>query len=287
MRYSEIKVKNIYYANLRPSKEGEFGDLHLCLVVSKSLDEKTVNIISLTSKKNLIADEDTKYKLSNIINLPNRLALDKEDKKVDSYCLLNQIRNVSVSRIEHVLNGRDSQGNSILSDCYVDDQEFKNILYKFSEYYPGKLLKEEENFENDLKKISIYYNYRLKQICYDVLARKMDFGLLKDEFFYLHSIATSVNPNFDLLNTLNTLDKENGIGIFYQDIMSQDYAIIWFSNFSKYIFWVLLSNLNDKKRDTTAFYAIVSFFLSFMLSTLNQLILDGNFIILRWNGYKK
>lgn len=220
MKYSEIKVKHIYYADLKPSLEGEFGGTHLCLVISKSDDEKTVNIVSLTSKQNLIFDEGTKYKLSSIINLPIRLS-HKNGKQVDSFCIISQIRNVAVSRIQSILNGQNSNG-SIKVDCYIDNKEFEDIIYKLSDHYPSKLISNLSNFEENLRKVNIYTIDRLKQIFYDVLVRNADFEVLKDEFFYLHNIATSVNSNFNFLDTLDSKDKKMGLEALYQKIISNE-----------------------------------------------------------------
>lgn len=105
LRYSDIKVGNIYYADLNPIRKYEFGDNHLSIILSKGKDKRTVTIVSLTSKSSGLGQN--KMNLGIVSGLPKRLVEDRSGNPINTYVVLDQVRTVSANRIQYIKDGKN------------------------------------------------------------------------------------------------------------------------------------------------------------------------------------
>jgi len=122
IRFSDLRQGEITFVDLEPiRKMDEFGGNHLCIIVKKCSDKKTVVVLPLTSKTR--SDHPDKIDITKEIrDLPARFSGN------NSIAALEQVRTVSVDRLQSIYNGRDSQGKNILVNPFVSQAGFINII---------------------------------------------------------------------------------------------------------------------------------------------------------------
>lgn len=122
IRFSNLRQGEITFVDLEPIRNmDEFGGNHLCMIVKKCSDKKTVVVLPLTSKTR--SDHPDKIDITKEIrDLPARFSGN------NSIAALEQVRTVSVDRLQSIYNGRDSQGKNILVNPFVSQVGFTNIV---------------------------------------------------------------------------------------------------------------------------------------------------------------
>lgn len=122
IRFSDLKQGEITFVDLEPVRNmDEFGGNHLCIVVKKCSDKKTVIVLPLTSKTR--SDHPDKIDITQEVrDLPQRF-LGKS-----SIAALNQLRTVSVDRLQNIYDGRDSNGQNILKHPFVSQEGFSEVI---------------------------------------------------------------------------------------------------------------------------------------------------------------
>ena len=116
MKADDIKVGHIYYVNYEPTRRGEFGKIHLCVVLKKNNDLITFVTIPLTSKED--APYGNKLPLGIIESLPANL----RDKQ--SYAVLDQIRTLNASRFRNLKQDEE------VVDAYLTNDTLLSIYEK-------------------------------------------------------------------------------------------------------------------------------------------------------------
>lgn len=114
MKKEEIKVGHIYYVNYEPTKRGEFGGLHMCVVLKKNNDLITFVTVPLTSQE--ASPCDNKLSLGVIDTLPDNL------KENESYAVLDQIRTLNASRFRRLKQEEE------IVDAYLNDTQLSDLL---------------------------------------------------------------------------------------------------------------------------------------------------------------
>ena len=114
MKADEIKVGHIYYVDYEPTRKGEFGKLHLCVVIKKNNDSITFVTVPLTSQEE--APCNNKLSLGVIETLPDNL------KEKESYAVLDQIRTLNASRFRRLKQNDD------VVDASLSNKQLKDLL---------------------------------------------------------------------------------------------------------------------------------------------------------------
>ena len=128
MKANDIKVGHIYYVDFEPTRKGEFGKLHMCIVLKKNADMITFIVVPLTSQED--APLGNKMSLGVIETLPDNL------KTKQSYAVLDQVRTLNSSRF------RNLKSNDEIIDAYVDEDTFFQIWEKIIANMTSDLPKE-------------------------------------------------------------------------------------------------------------------------------------------------
>lgn len=114
MRATEIKVGHIYYVDYEPTRRGEFGRLHMCVVLKKNNDLITFVTVPLTSRED--APCNNKLSLGIVDTLPDNL------KENESYAVLDQIRTLNASRFRRL-----KQEDEVV-DAYLTEHQLSDLL---------------------------------------------------------------------------------------------------------------------------------------------------------------
>ncbi len=114
MKAQEIKVGHIYYVNYEPTRRGEFGKIHLCVVLKKNNDLITFVTVPLTSKED--APCNNKLSLGVIDSLPENL------KENESYAVLDQVRTLNASRFMRLKQDEE------VVDAYLSEMQLNKLL---------------------------------------------------------------------------------------------------------------------------------------------------------------
>ena len=208
MRYSDIKVGNVYFVDLNPVRKYEFGGNHLGIVLRKGKDQRTVTIVSLTSNSSGVGEN--KINIGVIPSLPTRLGQDRNGKPLDSYVILDQVRTVVVSRVAEVLGGQDANGTDIRMDCPVGFSIFKDINQALANSTISNVVNDEE--------IWTYH----KDSFIDCSVKKMidlTYAVIKDQekenerntLKYLYNAVKAVKDDFSIEGYLNKNDVQNKV----------------------------------------------------------------------------
>lgn len=223
MRYSDIKVGNVYFVKLEPVKDYEFGGNHLGIVLRKGQDNRTVTIISLTSKSSGVGEN--KIDIGLIQSLPKRLIEDKNGNPLKSFVILDQIRTVNVIRIQEILDGKDSNGKDKAINCTVDSHVFSEINYQLSNFTINNLTNEDEiwmYYKNS------YLNHSVKKminLTYTVIKGKGN-DTDKDQITYLYSNAIAIKSDFSIVDYLKPADVKNKVEETLLNIVSGPNKVI-------------------------------------------------------------
>ncbi|OJD97286.1 hypothetical protein MCCC1A01412_28250 [Bacillus anthracis] len=217
MRYSDVQVGNIYFAKLDPVRQYEFGGNHLCIVLRKCNDHRSVAIISLTSNSSGVGEN--KVDLGLIPELPERLRTKQNGKPVHSYAILNQIRTIVTSRIEPVVDGKDSYGNNIEVDCPLSPFAFHDLVHKLSDISIADLQDESAIAEYHKKAFFNYCVRRMVDLTYGIDRQQGDMTVNQKEVKYLHRNALAIEENFSIKNYLNSTDLANNVDKKINDII--------------------------------------------------------------------
>ncbi len=97
-----------------PTRKGEFGKLHLCVVIKKNNDLITFVTVPLTSQMD--APYDNKISLGIIDSLPDNL------KGKESYAVLDQIRTLNASRFRKLKQEEE------VVDAYLNESQLSDLL---------------------------------------------------------------------------------------------------------------------------------------------------------------
>lgn len=219
MRYSDIKVGHVYYIDLCPVRDFEFGGHHMGIVLRKGHDKKTVTIISLTSKESGLGEN--KLKLGTLDVLPDRLKFDRNGNKVVSYLILDQVRTVAASRVAEIKDGKNLDGTSNIVQCSLDQSVFQKVVFSVSDFQMSNLrdldvmisYHQNNYFNNCIKKII--------NLVYSIIRNPINSDDKKRELIYFYRIVESIDQNFSIFDYLNEVDKEKGIAEKLDSILSE------------------------------------------------------------------
>jgi mRNA-degrading endonuclease toxin of MazEF toxin-antitoxin module len=209
MKYSDIKAGNIYYADLNPVREFEFGLHHMSIVLKKGHDKKTVTIVPLTSAKSGLGVN--KINLGRMSILPERLTKDKKGNLVNSYAVLDQVRTVAASRLGEIKDGKNPDGTDILLDCVVDLEIFSNLVCKITNFQIANLGDEDAIGEYHKNAFFDYCVKKMIDLTYNVMNGKGNIADNKDEIKYLYANASAMKEHFSIGFHLKKNDKRNNI----------------------------------------------------------------------------
>ena len=208
MRYSDIKVGNVYFVDLNPVRKYEFGGNHLGIVLRKGKDQRTVTIISLTSNSSGVGEN--KINIGVIPSLPTRLRQDRNGNPLDSYVVLDQVRTVVVSRVAEVLGGQNANGTDIKIDCPVGFSLFNDINRALANSTISNVVNDE-----------VIWTYH-KESFIDFSVKKMidlTYAVIKDQenenernaLKYLYNAVKAVKDDFSIEEYLNKNDVQNKV----------------------------------------------------------------------------
>lgn len=217
MRYSDIKVGNIYFVNLEPVQQYEFGGNHLGIVLRKGTDRRTVTIVSLTSNSSGVGEN--KLNIGVVSSLPRRLVQDRHGRLLDSYVVLDQVRTVVANRVQNILDGTNPDGSEKIADCPVGASVFSDIVRQLSDVTIANL-----NDEDSIRAYhkDAFFNYSVKKminLTYDVLKGNGDIAE-KDEIKYLYNIVLAIKADFCFDKYLNENDVQNKVSEKFSEIVS-------------------------------------------------------------------
>lgn len=217
MRYSDIKVGNVYFIDLNPVLDNEFGGNHLGMVLSKGHDQRTVTIVSLTSNSSGVGVN--KINIGVIPSLPPRLGQDRSGNPRDSFIVLDQVRTVAVRRVKKVFDGIDANGDDLEKDCPLIPSVFNNI---------NRVLASStiSNIDND----EVIWTYH-KDSFIDFSVKKMinlTYAVIKDqnqgnessELKYLYNAVKAVNDDFSIGEYLNENDVKYKVSETLMEIVN-------------------------------------------------------------------
>lgn len=203
MRFSDIKVKNIYLVDFDPVKQCEFNGRHLAVVLKRNNDNRTFIVMPLTSSDNGVG--------INKINIRKIKSLPKSFSGNTSYAVYNQIRTVNASRFIALNNGK----------CIIKCMLENNIFYGLQ--YSGindlilnlnidekiKILKKAYESESINKAISLAYNV-LKFNKDNIYEKEKLLGIETEIKRIISKIPYSLNPTH----------INNGIKEIFDEILS-------------------------------------------------------------------
>ncbi|MBX9998486.1 type II toxin-antitoxin system PemK/MazF family toxin [Priestia aryabhattai] len=218
LRYSDIKVGHVYFADLRQVRQYEFGGNHLSIVLNKCADRRSVIIVSLTSERSGVGQN--KIDLGILPSLPQRLVTNQNGNPVKSYVVLDQVRTVVASRVQEVVDGKDSNGNDIVVDCPVPSNIFSDIVKELADRRIADL--------NDEDAIAGYHKNAYLQYCvnkivnltYDVIKERGNLATKQAEIISFHKIAATLEQGFLIDKYLTQKDVINGISLRVSEIVT-------------------------------------------------------------------
>lgn len=220
MKYSDIKVGNIYFVNLEPVRRYEFGGNHLGIVLKKGKDKRTVTIISLTSKSS--GEGENKINIGVVPSLPTRLIQRKKGKQqTNSYVVLDQVRTVEVSRVEEVFDGKDANGNDKPIDCAVDLPIFNKINCELANSTISNIANDDEIWMYHKES---FINFSVKKMI------NLTYAIIKDqkkanertELKDLYNAIKAIKDDFSIEEHLNKNDLKNGVSDAFISIVSNN-----------------------------------------------------------------
>ena len=209
MRYSDIKVGDIYFADLEPVKKYEFGGNHLSLVLSKGKDKRTVTIISLTSKESGVGTN--KIDVGLIPTLPKRISHDKHGKEIKSYVVLDQVRTVVSNRIQYIKDGKKNDGTDNFIECSIDPFLFSEIVQRLADLVITNLKNKDEIAKYHKESFFHYCVKEIINLTYDVIKEKEDIADKKNEIKYLYANALAIEKGFLIDAYLDANDVKNKV----------------------------------------------------------------------------
>ncbi|WP_230933921.1 type II toxin-antitoxin system PemK/MazF family toxin [Priestia sp. TSO9] len=209
MKYSDIEVGHIYFADLTPVQQYEFGGNHLCVVLRKCADKRSVTIVSMTSKSSGLGQN--KIDIGSIPELPKRLREDKKGRAVNSYVVLDQVRTVVAGRIQQVKDGTKADGSPNIIDCQLSPFTFSDLVHKLTNISISDL--NDEDAVGDYHKTA-FLNYCIKKmidLTYDIDKGRGDTDAKKKEVNYFYKNALAIKGNFLIDDYLTPSDITNKI----------------------------------------------------------------------------
>ncbi|HDR4399728.1 TPA: type II toxin-antitoxin system PemK/MazF family toxin [Bacillus cereus] len=209
LRYSDIKVGNIYYADLNPIRKYEFGDNHLSIILSKGKDKRTVTIVSLTSKSSGLGQN--KMNLGIVSGLPKRLVEDRSGNPINTYVVLDQVRTVSANRIQYIKDGKKTDGTDNYIECPVDAFSFSKIVCELADLRIADLNDEDAIGEYHKE---TFFNYCVKKmidLTYDIIKGRGIVADKKEEVIYFYNNALAMEKGFLIDNYLKPHDIKNKV----------------------------------------------------------------------------
>ncbi|WP_235843074.1 type II toxin-antitoxin system PemK/MazF family toxin [Metabacillus fastidiosus] len=217
MRYSDIKVGYVYFADLNPVRPYEFGDNHLSIVLNKGKDKRTVTIVSLTSKKSGVGEN--KLNIGVIPKLPKRLVQDKHGNSIPSYVVLDQVRTVAANRIQEVKDGKNPDGTDNFIECPIDPSLFGEIVHKLADLRISNL--------NDVDAIGEYHKSNFFHYCvnklinltYNVINERGNVAETKEEIRHFYTNVLAIKKDFSIDNYLNQQDIQHKVSEKLNDIV--------------------------------------------------------------------
>jgi len=206
LRYSDIKIGHIYYADLRPVRDFEFGDNHLCIVLEKCSDSRSVIVVSLTSKSSGLGSNKEKILVS---GLPKRLTQDKDGNPVDTYVVFDQVRTVVSNRLQYVYDGKNPDGTNKIIELPVDTEIFSYIVSKLAELKIKCLTKSEQTKYHKEKLFDLVLDDMLENI-FSVIKGKNAVDDIRENVSKSHKLLCTINPNF-LIDNHVILEKQEEV----------------------------------------------------------------------------
>lgn len=207
MRYSDIKVGNIYFADLDPVRAYEFGGNHLSIVLSKGHDKRTVTIVSLTSN----SSGQNKIDIGIIPTLPQRLIQDKDGNPNKSYVVLDQVRTVVANRVQDVMDGKNLDDTNKIIDCSIGSSIFSEIVHKLASLNISFLNDEEEVAEYHKNEFFHHCVNKMIDLTYDVIKGKGNVTDKKEDIKYLFTNTLAIDKDFSIGTYLNSSDMTNKV----------------------------------------------------------------------------
>lgn len=159
MKFKDINVKQVYYVNYNPFRDGEFKDNHLSVVLKKNKDKKTVIVIPLTSKEKGLGKNKI---LVDIQSLPERL------KGANSYAVYDQVRTVNSGRLQPIYELGD---NKKVVEVSVEDSVYKELI-KVSTLELESRLEEDDKIKLYKEKINDIYMQKAITLAYQLKSEK-------------------------------------------------------------------------------------------------------------------
>jgi len=189
LRFSDIKVGNIYNVIFDPVRGCEFNSRHLALVLKKNNDNNTYIVMPLTTAPS--GAGVNKIELGPINSLPTSL------KGNRTYAVFNQIRTVNASRFIALKEGGD------IIECPIEHCVFlellllgiKEILYGVSQDEKIAILKNAYEDERVIKAKDLAYS--IKDFQKSIAENEEEISSLKHEIkAILQGISFSLEKKY-------------------------------------------------------------------------------------------
>lgn len=208
MRYSDIKAGNIYFVDLDPVRRYEFGGNHLGIVLKKGQDQRTVTIVSLTSNSSGVGKNKSNIGL--VSSLPTRLTKKRNNKLLDSYVVLDQVRTVEAGRVQEILDGKESNGEDIKIDCTVDLLILNDINCKLSSLMISNVDNDEVIWTHHKNSFIDISANKIIDLIYIIIKDK-DKEDERTEIKYLYNSIIAMKESFSIQNYLSRNDVKNNV----------------------------------------------------------------------------
>lgn len=203
MRYSDIKVGHVYYADLNPVQPYEFGGNHLCVVLEKCADNRSVTIISLTSKSSGLGGNK---EVLSIADLPIRLTQDRNNQPVSTYAIFDQIRTVVSNRLQYIYDGKNPDGSNKIAEVHVGSNNFDKIITKLADLKIKAL---------DNEKQTTYHKDHLFKLILDKMLEDI-FSVIKARTT-INNIDIRVKKAYSLLLEIKNFELNQFVDKEYQE----------------------------------------------------------------------
>lgn len=206
LRYSDINAGEVYYADLDPVRQYEFGQNHLCIVLEKIDDGRSVIVISLTSNSSGIGKN--KINIGILKGLPQRLITDKQGRPRNTYVVLDQVRTIVTNRIQPIYDGKNLDGTKKEIRYSINDNVFSEIVCQLANLRLNNLHTKNEIMEYHKKKLFDYALDALLELIFSVIKKQRESVEVQSEVEHYYSVLKAIDNDFSITEHVKETQKE-------------------------------------------------------------------------------
>lgn len=206
LRYSDVNAGEVYYANLDPVREYEFGQNHLCIVLEKLDDKRSAIVVSVTSSPSGLGRN--KINLGILKGLPERLIKDKQGRPKNTYVVLDQVRTIVTNRIQPILDGKNLDGTNKIVSYSINSNIFSEIVCKLADSRLQNLHTGNEIMEYHKQKLFAYALDALLELIFSVIKNEKENTEVKSEVEHYCSVLKAIDNDFSITNHVDGTQKE-------------------------------------------------------------------------------